>query len=404
MWTKRPQRGEANLPATPQSTSQPVISRKITKTQSASFEERLASLNVPYENPIQAAKVLSNAFPEQAVRFAAMMDDKNVPIRFYGVCLNQNGTMLEGVKISFSVRQWHGTSRLDLGGDVKKFAAISDKSGRFSLTGVKGDVAGIDQASKEGYEWIQSGRVSVNFWNQKDKIPTPDDPVILRFWKKQGAQPMYRYSSSEKLVSLLLQCDGTPQGFDLYSGNKVAENPKVRFSFERNPAALPLQFKGRFDWAFTVEIPGGKIQLTETNMPYLAPFDGYQQRASIGFKADDPNWNRDGKAQFYFITPKGEYGRLEAEAVTHIEGPRIRFSWAVYLNPSGSRNLEYDPAMRLDPPKLTGSRDNQSSVAPAAMLPVPPQAKGVESPPNAFPIRTNFGPPFSRTNQPRSLP
>ncbi len=297
---------------------------------------------------------------DDSVRVAQVAEDKNVSIAYYGVCLDQNKAPIEGVIVNLSVRQWHGAGRLDLGGSVKKLTAVSDKSGRFHLTGVKGDVVSIEQAVKTGYEWVRNGRQAVNYWSQKDLIPTSEAPAVLCFWRQQGAEMMYRYASSDNLLTLWLECNGTPQGFDLHSGARVTENPDVRFAFERVPVTLPLQFKGRYDWKLTVEIMGGRIQVTETNAPFLAPETGYRESATIDRKAGDPNWTRDGKAQFYFVTPRREYGRLEVEVVTHMEAPRTRFSWTVHLNPSGSRNLEFLPSKRLDPVMLLDGRPRRN--------------------------------------------
>lgn len=372
------------------------------------WEERRAQLEVPYENPIQAAMLWSNAFPEQAIRVSATIDALNVDVHLHALCLDQDNNPLEGVRVELSVRQWKGISRLDLFGDQLKFDRRSDGNGRFSLTGVRGDSLTVKTAVKDGYQLDTSGRLSLGFQGARvDPLSTPAAPFILRFWKKRGAEPLHvaKPGLRQKIATT-----GVPVAYDLKSGNKVAQsqNPVVRFAMRRNPESLPSQFKGNFDWQFTVEVPGGGVQTTQTNMPFLAPKDGYAAAASFGFKADDPQWSRETNAVLFFRTAQGQFGRMEVNVVSTTTGPVVSFGWTSYLNPTGSPVLEYDPAKILKSPSVTPTpavRGAASQPPPAAVAPQPPPQQGhapfVPQPPPGFQALTNRANPLAPPTPPR---
>jgi len=384
----------------PQTSPPPRDTHQSATTRTAP-EERAAMLNVQVETPLQAAMLWRDAFPEQAIRFAALVDSKNVPIFFYGLCLDQDGNPLEGVRLKLGVRQWRGVSRLDLQGVELAFERISDKGGRFELTGVNGDVAGVDDAQKEGYTWMKKGSGSVDFWGRRTFVPTLDRPFILHFWKKRGAEPLY---VAQPFNFQPIACNGVAVSYDLVTGAKIGEtqNPSIRFSLVRNPEILPQQNKPKFDWQFTVEVPGGMVQRTMTNMAFLAPRDGYGTDAHFGFKSDDPEWASDKRAVFFYKTARGHYGRLDLRVTAALSGPNASFEWTSYLNPSGSPVLEYDPAKRLKPPAHSPTSDLQAP-APASVPPgtvpsaAPPPAANrsapfLAQPPPGFQVLTNRGP------------
>ncbi len=352
MWNVRLTKPEPERALQPQAVTTPLPKRGAAARPALTREERFALLETPVQNVTQAAMLWSNAFPEEAVRFAAVLDMYNASIKFHGLCLDQNGTPLEGVKLSLSVRQWRGISPADVNGAFEDYTCVSDREGRFKVEGVKGDSIGIDSAVKTGYELLKSTNYTYKYVDSSRPRPTSrDSAAVLYFWKKQGAEPMYHFNSTFG-QDPKIACDGTPEGFNIHTGARTKETPEVLFSLLRNPPVFTKQpgNKDRYDWAFTLEIPGGGILMTETNMPYMAPATGYQTKATFGFKADDPDWRHAEQRQFYFVTAKGEYGRMEAKARADYRGAQTPFDWVVYLNPSGSRNLEYDPAKRIIAP------------------------------------------------------
>lgn len=371
------------------------------------LEERITSLQVPYDSPLQAAMLWSNAFPEQAIRYAAVVGSMNAPIHFYGLCADQDGKPLPGVSLKMGVRRWKGFSPVDLRGEGEKFDRTSDATGRFELTGTTGDVAGVDEAFKPGYVWIRSGTVSIDFSVSGNRVPNPSKPVILQFWKQHGAEPLF---VAQPFNFQPVSCNGTPISYDLVTGMKTAHssNPTVQFSMVRNPESLPQQTKGKFDWEFSVSLPGGGVQWTTTNMPFYAPASGYEPRATLSFKADDADWQSQVKPTLYFRTAGGHYGRMTLWVLADRSGPSASFEWTSYLNPSGSPVLEYDSAKRLKAPSgapRPAFRGVVPQQQPGGVAPQPPAQKGpvpfVPPPPPTFHALTNRGNSFTPPDQAR---
>jgi len=367
-------------------------------------------LAVSSVSSIQAAMLWSNTYPEQAVRYAAVLGSVNAPIHFFGLCVDQDGKPLADVSIKMGVRYWKGISPIDLRGEGRKFERTSDGSGRFELTGTTGDVAGIDDASKDGYLWIRSGTISRNFYRPREPLPSLDQPVVLQFWKLRGAEPLH---VAQPLNFQGIRCNGEPVTYDLITGAKTPSgaNPTVRFAMQRTPESLPRQSNAKYDWQYTIEVPGGEIQETATNMPFLAPGEGYLARASIGFKADDPTWKAEAQRVLFFKTGAGTFGRLEVRLLADDEGNEASFKWTAYINPSGSPVLEYDPAKRLKPPARSPTSDLQAP-APASVPPgtvpsaAPPPAANrsapfLAQPPPGFQALTNRATPFAPLILPR---
>ncbi len=364
-----------------------------------SHEDKVALLNVPVANELQAAMLWSNAFPEKAVRYAAAVRGANAPIHFFGLCLDQDGKPLAGVKIKLGVRQWKGFSPIDLRGEEHKFERISDANGRFELSGTIGDVAGIDEAFKAGYTWIPGGTVSRNFYRPRESLPSLAEPVVLQFWKKLPAQPMF---AAAPPLRQKVRCDGTPSLYDLKSGLVAAQrtDATVQFLMERDPQVLNASTTKRPSWSLTVEIPGGAVQLASTNMPFVAPAEGYLGRAVFGFDAADAGWSPRTNTTIYYRTGTGMYGRLEFDITATTDGSVAALNWNSFLNPSGSRVLEHDPAKQLKAPASTPSSAFQGAAPqPPATAPpqpsAPPKASApfVPQPPPGFQTLTNRAQP-----------
>lgn len=377
------------------------------------LEARLSSMDVPATDPLQGAVLWSKVFPEKAVRFAAVVNAANVPIHYYGLCIDEDNKPLVGVKVTMRIRQWQGITPIDLAGTLIRFEKASDAKGKFELSGVKADVATVESASLAGYRWIRTGSPSRDFTDRGESVPTAAAPVVLRFWKQHPAEAMYVATPPQRQH---IACDKRSSTFDLKTGFKVVESagPTVRFTMERDPVTINSLTKGRPSWELTVEIPGGGVQQTLTNMPFIAPAGGYASAITLGHGADDANWQPRTNATFYFRTSEGYYGRLEIDITAMTDGPVASLNWQSYLNPSGSQVLEYDPAkqIKVSPvqfPPTGGSRQHLTAPAfPNIPGPAAPGAPGIPQRvipgtpsfpqvPPAFQALTNrpktFGPP-----------
>ncbi len=271
------------------------------------------------------------------VRDAA--EKANQPIEFYGKVVDQDSNPIPGVKVKLSVR-W--TELLPLPGTSKdvfnRFDLLTDDQGAFTLTNTKGSLLGIDALEKDGYESAPSAtRQSYWYWaitSERKYTPDSHRPEIFRMWKKRGAEHLTERSKSVKMAA-----DGAPVSFDLHTGGKVASGGDLRVTMTRAPQQIEHGQKG-FEWTVTASIEGGGLIPTNAEQPYHAPDSGYEPVFELHMPATDPQWTANVTRAFFLKLKDGNYGRITLEFYPGFYEPGVSFH--AFINPSGSRNLEYN--------------------------------------------------------------
>ena len=156
------------------------------------------------------------------------------------------------------------------------------------------------------------------FWLKKKGIP---EPLITR-------QTLYGF-----------KIDGTPHYFDLMTGAKRvggAASGDIAVRIVR-----PANHGQRFDWSLVLEGVGGAglIEFSD-ELTFEAPVEGYQPKLEYEMKADEPGWRAGVEKSFFVRSRDGKlYARLKADVMA-IYNEQAAIDVEVYVNPSGSRNLE----------------------------------------------------------------
>jgi hypothetical protein len=133
--------------------------------------------------------------------------------------------------------------------------------------------------------------------------------------------------------------DGTPFAIDLASGHATKEaNGNLVVQCWTQDQGKPRGQK--YDWRCRITIPGGGIITTDEEFAFLAPEMGYKPSLEIIMPADRPDWKSDTGLKFYYQLSDGRYGRM---TFSMIAGGDHFCLIESFLNPSGSRNLEFDP-------------------------------------------------------------
>jgi hypothetical protein len=272
-----------------------------------------------------------------------VMNQANQPVSFWGMVVDQNNEPLPGVRVKLSLKH---TREVLPGGtqDVfDYFDTVTDAGGLFSLTGKKGALLSVEKMEKEGYE---AGNVSGRpFWyapalENMRYLPDAQKPEVFRMWKLAGAETLL-----SKNIGTRIPYDGTPVYFDLLKAQETARGGDIKVTLSRTPLNIK-RGREKYDWTATIEaVEGGVIASTDEFM-YLAPEAGYETKLVVSMSADDPAWSPQKSVSFYLKT-KGKYARVRAEFATDSEKPKTGFMLGAYINPSGSRNLEYSPAQNL---------------------------------------------------------
>lgn len=262
------------------------------------------------------------------------------PIDFYGIVLDAFDKSVEGAEVEF---QWNEANR-----GTRSFTVVSGDGGFVNLTDRRGYVLTI-RAKKDGYYTTQRGNISLNYaepWDLRFHQPDPNRPVILKLRKKGVPEPLIERR-------MLKYPDSTGDGvisIDLLGQREFDDEADLRIRLSHGPE-LEIEGHGRFDWAVEVEaVEGGLIEYSnQEEFPFLAPESGYEPVIRLAMKADNPKWESNFTKKFFFRTRGGKhYGRMVLRVSPFPENalPTVTLV-EYYLNPAGSRNLEFSPDLEV---------------------------------------------------------
>ncbi len=259
--------------------------------------------------------------------------DWRQPINFYGKVLDDNNQPIPAVSVDYT---WSDMSEKG----TSKSTTITDAEGLFSIhqTGKRLYMT----VSKEGY---YSGRDARNatfeYANPADGLFTPDsaNPVVFKLRQKRQTERLIQVAKTFRIPR-----DGSPVDVDLFSGKQVGTG---QGQLEiRCPTSDQKNAQNRYDWQCSILIPGGGIMETTNEFPFEAPLDGYQSSIEFDMPKSKESWQRSVEGQYFLKLANGDYANLHF----HMMAGGDHFAQVeVVLNPSGLRNLEFDPNNAIQP-------------------------------------------------------
>jgi hypothetical protein len=265
--------------------------------------------------------------------------DSRQPIEFYGRVVDQHGTPVPNAKVRGNVeivQQW-----MDQKWD--EHFTTTDSNGYFRFSGLHGQSL-VVSATKDGYE--SKSTMSFEYSGltppKERHTPNPKVPVTFAIWKLAGAQPLKHVEFNRSGVPV----DGTPVSFDLLTGKKSPSGGDLVVSVTRHPEHIQ---RGRpFDWSATIKVPGGGLIEHSDMYPNEAPADGYEEQVSLAMPATAAGWRDSITRRYYLRARDGTlHANIQLEITADYEPPPTGVTLEAWANPSGSRNLEYDPMKTL---------------------------------------------------------
>jgi len=261
----------------------------------------------------------------------------NVSQDFYGKVMDQRGQPVVGATVTGTIIRESG----GIGNESTKIK--TDSRGLFQFTGLRGHSLNV-ALEKAGYQ-IEGHGVGLRNVNGPDSNPT--NRAIFTMWKLKGPEPMIHDHKDYKL-----KADNRVYTIDLIAksmieGTNMEGDLLVKFQ-------RPQQINRRehFDWSFTMSAIGGGL-LGATNNEYLneAPEKDYDPSYSISMSSTNSHWNWGDEGTFYVKSRNGKvYGHIHVKTDAESrDGSSLEID--SYINPSGSRNLEFDPT-NLYMPKI----------------------------------------------------
>jgi hypothetical protein len=254
------------------------------------------------------------------------------PINFWGKVIDERDQPVEGAKIRFV---WNDLSK---NGTAEK-KTVSDVNGAFALVAEKGKRLYV-WVEKEGfYNYADSARKDFEYADPFERFhPDPTNPVIFRLKKAGKLEPMTAHA-----VALPIPNDGTPTEFDLLSERWI-EPGSIQFRCEVGPADPQTR---HHDWRLRISVPTGGLLERTNSVDFDAPKDGYAGEIERLVLRDDLHWQRGFESSFFikFGNP-ARFGRIIVEFSAQRKEylPNSSIIMKYWVNTSGSRNLEADPA------------------------------------------------------------
>lgn len=277
---------------------------------------------------------------QMAEGMASAQNQWRTPIEFYGMVVDEQNNPVSGAQIEFDANDTsvEGTSF---------YHTDSDANGHFSIKNIEGKVLGV-KVNKEGY-YSYTPPVGLTFWYAGGEVQTfiPDvaNPVVFRLKKKGVAERLIHIHAHGNLEGLKTPKDGSPIGVSLTTGGQVNEQGDLVVQcWVDDKVKLPGK---DYNWKCQVSVPGGGILLRTNDLEFQAPTSGYQPSDVIDMPASLGNqWSSDAKRNYFVRLANGNYARINFEMIV---GGNEFFQLESFLNPNGSRNLEFDPSDASNP-------------------------------------------------------
>jgi len=256
-------------------------------------------------------------------------------IRFFGKVLDENNQPVEGATANFN---WS-----DAEGEGKQKSAITDQNGRFSLTGEQGKRLQVRIEHPRFYS-STNNPISFEYADSSDRHfhrPNSEMPVIFHLKRKGRAEPLVRTEKAFRIAK-----NGAPVNVDLLQGQVVAAQSHLKvecwtFDTEKDSDK-------RYDWKCIVSVPSGGLIEATNEFDFVAPAEGYSAIDVIEMpKSLGRDWRSHVVKNYFLKMGTGLYGRMRFSMTA---GGDHFFRIESFVHPSGSRNLEYDPAAQ---PKQT---------------------------------------------------
>jgi hypothetical protein len=259
----------------------------------------------------------------------------NPQIVFYGKLEDQFGKALGNTPVDFDVRV---NSGFRIG--VDRGTVVSDANGYFKISGYRGarlfivpHVAGYAIAS-ENRDAIYS-----SLWPESERAhPDPKNPVVIKMWKLQGAEPLSGISKTYKL-----HYTNQPIYFDLLTGAIVSNGGDIKITVNR-PAGIISQRNPQV-WSVKFEaVDGGLMDSSGTEtITYSAPETGYLASRTILSSDKLPTSGPSGFwTGFYVKSRNGQVYTKLAVDISINENPDdlMHIGFGGIANTNSSRNWE----------------------------------------------------------------
>ena len=277
--------------------------------------------------------------------------DDNMSQDFYGTVIDQHGQPVVGADVTGQIileGEYVGEERIKFHAPTNNiYKAKTDAEGLFQVTGLRGALISIS-IEKQGCE--PTG-YHPGWQSPRGAMTSVDNRMTLKMWKLKGPEPLIH----NEISSRKMQPDGRIYKIDFVK-NEISEGTNAAgdmlVQIQRPPQ---VKHREQFDWSFVMTaIGGGFIEVTNDFYLNEAPENGYQQEYRMDRYATNvynfstyPLYRTD---RTFFLKSRGGqvYGHFhikELDPAFRDGMPYLQIEF--FVNPAGSRNLEFDPTKQI---------------------------------------------------------
>lgn len=281
----------------------------------------------PAVSPASTAGVISTPSTQEE-REGTINRLEATPIVFFGKVVDQYQLPVAGAQVTYTVHH------LSFAGNSPIEGPVTDKNGGFEIR-TRGPSITVSVSHPEFYKGDAAER-QVDYGRATtappySPQPTPENPTLFVLVRKGKTENLIQVPSKE----IRLPIDGRPVEISLGEHSSI-----VTMRLNSSSAALkPNEFR-HFNWSFALAVPNGGLIERLNSLDFQAPETGYLSTVDIQMPSDERLWSSRINKDYFVHFADGKYGRFQIT----VSGETGFCRFESYLNPSGSRNLEVDPA------------------------------------------------------------
>lgn len=287
---------------------------------------------------------------QREAEWLAELQQKQVPIVFYGKVLDLDGQPVSDVDISLHIRAIDG---------FKTIICKTNENGLFTVNST-GEALTIDEISKETYEFVikkNPARSSFDYSTigSDYHVPDAENPVV--FYLRKRNHPNYindsdfnfqieGYSTYERQEHLIFQGYYTSEG-----KQGLLPNGKIKNYFDSEDYRIQGQLSedGKHYIITISTLRANSGCIAGDQLLYEAPAEGYTP--SVSFPVDISETD-DQYKYIYMKTNDGQFYSVITFEFTclNYDRPDNRYMYvdaSIYTNVEGNRGLEYDGLYNL---------------------------------------------------------
>ena len=250
-------------------------------------------------------------------------------IEFFGKVVDQHDLPVAGARVTYTVHH------LNFYGNAPVEGPVTDNNGRFEIRS-QGPSITVSVSHPQFYKGKDAERQidcgSTAAAHPSSPKPTRESPALFKLVRKGEAETVIHIPSKE----IRLPVDGRPVEINLGERSLVVSVGLHSTS----TASEPNEFRC-FDWTLNLAVSNGGLLERLSPLDFQAPEIGYVPEIEIQMASGgNLQWSSRINKDYFVRFENGRYGRFQLT----VSGETGFCRFESYLNPSGSRNLEVDPA------------------------------------------------------------